>query len=128
MTLKFNPPKEVAKYAVFIEHHNGRGTFKSYDQVASAKNAVNYKSYYKHAKILENVGGEWYVLYDIDPKADHKPWQKEVMSRGWGSYKLWRGVPMTREEYGEWRAKVERERILGSETATKSFVPSNFEV
>jgi hypothetical protein len=121
MTLKFAPPKTVAKYALFTEQKDsGRTSFKSYDNLGSAKNAYHAK-YNVDAKILESVDGEWFVLYDIPAKTDYNdlPWVREV-PRSW-RYKystVKRAVPMTREEYAEWRLKVERENVASKNKTT----------
>lgn len=117
MTLKFNPPKQVARYALFVDHANNRGTFKIYNDLGHAKNAYHFAGTYNSAsKILENVDGEWYVLFDIPAGTDYKdlPWVKETSRYDWytrGEKKSKRATPMTREEYADWRVKVERERI-----------------
>jgi len=115
MPLKFNPPKQVARYAVYIEDAAPKKRFRVYSNLGSAKNAYHHSYTRKDAMILENVNGEWYVLYTIPAGTMYKdlPWVKEVATR-WYSYgpgTAVRAVPMTREEYAEWRIKVERERI-----------------
>lgn len=123
MTLKFTPPKTVAKYALFTETPvSGKTTFKSYDDLGSAKNAYHAK-YGVNAKILESVDGEWYVLHNIPTgtRYENLPWVKEVES-GWRTdyRKTKRAKPMSREEYAEWRLSVERERV-----AKQNIVVSN---
>ncbi len=113
MSLKFDPPKQVARYALFVDHRNGRGFFKTYNNLGSAKiahTARNYRTTYD-AKILENVDGSWYVLHDVRAGTSYNdlPWVKEVSSWRFTPYK--KAVPMTREEYADWRVAVERERI-----------------
>ena len=124
MMLRFTPPKQVARYAAFIDHGNGRGFFKTYDEVGPAKVALrmqlafgswrdtNLAQY--NAKLLEMIDGEWFTLYDIPKGTTRLPWEKEVetYSAYHGRFsKRWQAVPMTRDEYGEFRAKVERERL-----------------
>lgn len=108
---------------MFVDHDNGRGFFKTYDNVGSAKVAFRHQNHMSWrqkpqyaGKILEMIDGEWFVLYDIPKNSDRLPWEKEVESysydRGYGrTEKNWRSVPMTRDEYGEFRARVERERL-----------------
>lgn len=117
MGLKFSPPKNVARYAYAIEYTNSQGKFKTYDNIASAKLGLRAKTQYrandfKAAFLLENIDGEWYVLHTFNNGDEHYPWEKQVEVGGWSrSYKMWRGVPMSRDEYAEWRVAVERERI-----------------
>jgi hypothetical protein len=115
MTLKFNPPKQVARYALFVDHGQGRGAFKIYNDLGSVKNAYRFAGHGRYdVKILENVAGEWYTLFDIPKGTAYAdlPWVKEVRTGGWYANRLVkRAVPMTREEYAEWRLQVERERI-----------------
>ena len=116
MTLRFEPPKTVAKYALFtVNVGNGKTTFKSYDDLGSAKNAYHNK-YNVDAKILESVDGQWYVLFDIPngTRYENLPWVKKVQRRfgySYNEHSYPTSVPMTREEYAEWRLKVERERV-----------------
>jgi len=118
MTLRFDPPRQVAKYALFVDHGNGRGFFKPYDDLGSAKNAHRWHNYNNrnNAKILENVDGNWYTLHEVKAGTSQNdlPWYKEVDRYPWyssRSEKIRKAVPMTREEYAEWRVAVERERI-----------------
>lgn len=114
MALKFVPPKELARYAMFVDYGNGKGRFKPYDDLGSAKNAWHHVSGRYSGKILEFVDGDWYTLYDIPAGTTYKnlPWVKEVEAGGWHNpYKDNRAKPMTREEYAEWRIKVEYERL-----------------
>lgn len=118
MSLKFVPPKESARYALFVENKNGRGYFKVYNDLGSAKNAHRHRNWgtRDNAKILENVNGEWYVLHDIKAGTEYNdlPWVKEMDRYPWYSSrneKIHRAKPMTREEYADWRIAVERERI-----------------
>jgi hypothetical protein len=114
MALKFVPPKEVNRYALFVDYGNGRGSLKAYNNLGSAKGAWQSAQRHTHydSKILENVEGTWYVLYDIPKDVNRAPWYKEVERGGWrSSYKQWVPKPMTRDEYADWRVKVEHERI-----------------
>lgn len=116
MTLRFNPPLTVLRYALYIKYQGGSEIFKPYRNLGSVKNSYHWSGHHdvEDARILENIDGEWYTLYKIDPKADHLPWEKEVdvyRYDRWSNNKEWRPVPMTREEYGNWRAEVERERL-----------------
>lgn len=120
--LRFVPPKLLAKYAVFIDHGNGRGFFRTYDLIGSAK--YSFRNHngpsrwgssggtHYPGKILELIDGEWFVLYDVPKGTEHLPWEKDFGSDSqWYTRRTgWHTVPMTREEYGDWRAKVERER------------------
>lgn len=120
MSLKFNPPVQVARYAIFIDHGNGRGYFKSFDELGYAKlsfyrkNNLDYERIAQYdGKILENIGGDWYVLFDVKAGTtlDDLPWYKEVRNGGyWSSRTSKRARPMTREEYADFRVKVAREQ------------------
>lgn len=113
MTLKVVPPKAVGRYALLIEKPNST-FFKTYDELGHAKNAFHHKRYgFTKAFILENVEGDWYALHTMLPNQEHLPWEKETQSRGYyrSGYTIWRGVPMTRDEYAKWRVAVERERL-----------------
>lgn len=117
MSLRFVPPKQVARYALFIDHGNGNGFFKTYNDVGHAKSAYRFRNWSGRnaAKILEMVDGEWYTLFDIPAGTDRSnlPWVKEVTRHDWYTNRdqtRKKAVPMTREEYAEWRVKVERER------------------
>jgi hypothetical protein len=129
MGLKFTPPKNIARYAYAIEYENSQAKFQTYDDLGSVKNAVQHAIRYdfKAAYILENVDGDWYVLHTYKKGDEHFPWQKEVEIGGWHSrYKVWRAVPMTREEYAEWRVRVERERVENEVKNTfKTFTSTN---
>lgn len=132
MTLKFIPPKPVGQYALYIEREYGPAVFKVYSDLGPLKNAFynrvgyNYKENATrvNAKVLEMVHGEWYVLFDV-PKGTKKediPWMrvrhvthrygywKEVKEGTEGAFKRINSRPMTREEYADWRIKVELER------------------
>jgi hypothetical protein len=120
MGLEFVPPKEWASYGVFKSDDDGgdKGTFKTTNSLSAAKYSFSYgRSYWKPAgKILELVDGKWYVLYDVPKGAAYKdlPWIKEVPTnrytyRDTGTHP--KAVPMTRNEYAEWRVQVERERV-----------------
>lgn len=115
MSLKFIPPKQAARYALFVDHKSS-SFFKVYSNLGHAKTAHaqrNYNTRYD-AKILEMVNGEWYVLHDIKAGTEREnlPWKKQVNVGGWYSNRTTkRSVPMTRDEYAEWRLKVERERV-----------------
>lgn len=119
--LRFVPPKLLAKYAVFLDHGNGRGFFRTYDSIGPAKYAFRIHngphrwgrpggtSY--PGKILELVDGDWFTLYDVPKGIEHLPWEKDLGQNGNWYRSGWHTVPMSREEYGEWRARVERERL-----------------
>ena len=113
MTLRFNPPANIGRYAVFFDFGAGTGSFKTYRDLGSAKIGYHAKANqkFKEARILENVEGEWFTLYLVTPNVTRLPWTREEPRRPGSSYKIWRSVPMTREEYAEWRIKVEHERI-----------------
>lgn len=156
-SLKFVPPKEELKayrYASYagseMKLHGGIGFAKNSlnnrmwtrvdtDEVAYTdslgKTHFKMKSVTKHAFLLEQVEGEWFVLYEIQPGStrDELPWMKEY----YYSYGRWnlltpyiressyyapklasgehktsfRPTPMTTDEYVEWRLAVERERL-----------------
>jgi hypothetical protein len=110
MTLKFVPPRSINRYALFVDR--GRRPLAAYDDLAHAKGAwhVRARRYYD-AKILENVEGQWYVLYDLPKGLERAPWYKEIEVGRWNNRRMaWRAKPMTRDEYADWRIKVERER------------------
>lgn len=114
MTLKFNPPKQVARYALWLSNASAKYTFRTYNTLGDAKNAYHFRGYRQDAKILENVDGQWYVLHDIPAGTPRNelPWYKEVQGGYYSNYRTSKkAVPMTREEYAEWRLAVERERI-----------------
>jgi hypothetical protein len=138
--LKFVPPKEDAKsfprYASY-----GAGQLKTHGTLSGARNSLNnrtapygYKSEgkYKQGFILENVDGEWYVLYHVEEgsKYEDLPWVKKVWKHkqyGWkydhdpsensswhkaDDYKVeYVSTTMSKDEYADWRISVERERL-----------------
>jgi hypothetical protein len=113
MTLKFVPPKGQNRYAIFSYADNvDRGDFKAYNDLGIAKVVAGRWVRHSNVKILENVDGDWYQLYDVRQGTMYKelPWVKNVKS-WYSSYDRYRAKPMTRDEYAEWRLKVERERI-----------------
>jgi hypothetical protein len=115
MSLRFDPPKQVARYALFVDHGNGKGFFKTYNELGFAKMALGHHNYgMSHdAKILENVEGQWYVLFDVPARtpSNNLPWKKVRTSWRWHNSESKVSKPMTRDEYAEWRLAVERERI-----------------
>jgi hypothetical protein len=91
-------------------------------------------SVWKQGFILENVDGEWYTLYHVKEGStfNELPWVKPFYyNYGWnrltestlshsyyaerindGRIKVeYRAVPMTTDEYVQWRLAVERERL-----------------
>jgi hypothetical protein len=112
MPLKFNPPKQAARYALFSYGEvPNQGEFKVYNDLGAVKNAAHRKLRWSNIVILENVDGDWYQLYKAEKGTSYKelPWVKLKSSLRWSdSYKA---TPMTRDEYAEWRIAVERERI-----------------
>lgn len=114
MTLKFTPPKATGRYALFVDYGNDRGLFKTFDELGSAKLSWRHHASYDAAKILELVEGEWFTLFDIPAKTEYAnlPWVKDVNQSWRAHYRTTkRAVPMTRDEYAEWRLAVERERV-----------------
>lgn len=87
-----------------------------------------YRTFYKEAFVLENVDGEWYVLYHIPEgtEEDDLPWMKDSWVNTkysyWGrqftepTYKPEEyrhekvSRPMSTDEYVDWRIKVELEK------------------
>lgn len=81
--------------------------------------------WYKEARtagsgvIAQLVDGEWYVLHEVPQGTAYAdlPWVKTIEKKNWSygqkqyitSTKT-KAVPMTREEYAEWRVAVELER------------------
>lgn len=116
MTLKFTPPRLVNRYALFVDYGNGNGSLKLYGDLGGAKNAWYHQGRRSDSKILENVSGDWYVLFDIPAGTDRNnpPWYKEISKYSWrnrGESTYTAAKPMTRDEYAEWRIAVEHERI-----------------
>lgn len=148
--LKFVPPKtdeKVPRYASY-----GNGQLKSHGTLSGARNSLNNRcnswrsTGWKEGFILENVGGEWFVLYHVpkDAKIEDLPWMKQFYEDySYGSYSspytdsmkesnyyqnklkdgsaklVWKPVAMTKDEYAEWRISVEYER-LGLMTAASN--------
>lgn len=123
MSLKFTlPPQERYEYGVWTDS----GGFRVHRNLGSAKlsfmHRVNLrwggKITRSRAVITRLVDGEWYVLYDVPlgTAKDELPWVKEVStwgywpSEGYGERTVRKAVPLGREEYAEWRVKVELER------------------
>lgn len=116
MGLKFDPPRQVSRFALFVDrgetYGSSRFTFKATDTLGVAKLKWHANGKRFDSKIVENVDGEWYTLYDIPKGTVNPPWQQEKEAPGWrGNYKVYRAIPMSREDYADWRVKVERERI-----------------
>lgn len=137
--LKFIPPKEEAqsfpRYASY-----GTGSLKTHRTLSGARNSLNNRTAdwnwkhkadatWKQGFILENVEGEWYVLYHVEEGATfeqlpwvHKRWRHKQY--GWTYYEQPTFTPdpenyrveyfsraMTTDEYVAWRLQVERERL-----------------
>jgi hypothetical protein len=107
MTLRFDPPKDAGRYALYLEGASGKNGFRTYSELGHAKNAYHFRGHRRAAKILENVDGKWYVLFDIRQGTLDLPWFKETI--GWYNRERKVAKPMTRDEYAEWRLAVERE-------------------
>lgn len=109
MGLHFNPPKQVARYALFVDRGE---SFEISNNLATIKLKYHARGRRYNTKILENVDNEWYVLHDIQPNTDYKelPWVKTLESNWYRSRTAYRAVPMTRDEYADWRVAVEREK------------------
>lgn len=131
MTLRFNPPKPIGRYALYIERSCGDPHFKVFSSLGDLKNSFNHQvmeytgKTRVNSKVLENVDGDWYVLYDVpaDTKNDELPWMKtsyRVHKYGYwqtvstsddpNAYKMVKSAPMTKDEYADWRVRVELER------------------
>jgi hypothetical protein len=131
VTLKFNPPKPIGRYALYIERSYGDPHFKVFSSLGNLKNSFNYQvmSYSSetraNSKILENINGDWYVLYDVPvgTKNDELPWMKtsyRVYKHGYwhtvstsddpNAHKMVNSAPMTKDEYADWRVRVELDR------------------
>ena len=133
--LKFVPPKEEAqtfpRYASY-----GAGQLKTHGTLAGARNSLNNRTApgywrkgdgWKQGFILENIEGEWYVLYHVEEgaKDEDLPWMhKRWVHKQYGwkyyeppairadDYKVeYYSRPMTTDEYVTWRLAVERERL-----------------
>lgn len=112
MSLKFVPPKAATRYAIFVNRN--KPVFKAYNNLGHAKLSWRHGARGRFdAKLLENIDGEWYVLFDIPKGTSTAPWTKKTKRR-WTSYEFNVAVPMSRDEYAEWRLKVERERVAES--------------
>lgn len=122
MSLRFVPPPKVARYATYTDAYGmrlfndlGSAKYSARNQMGSYSWTGDNDNARADGFILELVDGEWYKLYEIK-KGERLPWMKEV--EVWGSNfisdrrKEMRAVPMTREEYANWRLAIERERIL----------------
>lgn len=93
--------------------------------------------------ILEMVDGAWYVLYHVEEGTDrdHLPWKKKAWRHrdyySWGrrydkptynpeSYiEEYVSVPMTKDEYADWRIKVELERLGIDDTIRGQLLTAN---
>ena len=119
--MKFVPPvTKDFRYAVWVE---GRG-FKVKAGLGEAKQSayamagvygVSFGESKTHRRIVlaEMIKGDWYTLFDVPAGTAYKdlPWVKKVRPYRYGSGReYYAGRPMTREEYAEWRIRVERER------------------
>lgn len=129
MTLRFTPPKEdnLPRYASY-----GRGSMKTHSGLNGAKASLRNRctrwreQNWSEGFILELVEGEWYVLYHVKEgsKNDDLPWKKDVWRHKqyrWtypteprhslGDYIKERvNAPLGRDEYADWRVRVELER------------------
>lgn len=135
MTLKFVPPKEprLPRYASY-----GAGEMKTHTSLGAAKLSLghrcgNYSWYrsdasWKEGFILELIDGEWYIRFHVKEgtKDDELPWKKEAwIGRRYGYTEIrfteptYRpedykktviSVPETKEEYADWRVRVELEK------------------
>lgn len=119
--VKFDPPADTARYAVYFESGN---RFEVVSSLAVAKIKFHGWGRPRKGKILENVGGEWFILFEIEAADTTRdlPWYKEVKrwrnrywntelgryDAGYQTMKIAR--PMTRDEYAEWRVNVELAR------------------
>lgn len=150
MSLKFVPPPvrtlNFPRYATYIPH---LAEMKSHTNMSAVKNRINYqchkrealpgqegvpyyqrkyRSFYKEVFVLENVDGEWFVLYHVPEgtEEDDLPWKKDAWRHkeytSWGrqfheptfrpeNYVKERvSRPMDTEEYVKWRIQVELEK------------------
>lgn len=95
----------------------------------------NYRQVTSHAFLLESVDGEWFTLYEIKPglTKNQLPWMKEFFYNGWswspvGEYlevpyykekyldnpetrRKFKAVPMSTEEYVQFRLAIQREQL-----------------
>lgn len=139
MTLKFIPPKNetLPRYASYgegvLKAHTTIGGAKQ--SLAHRCVRVDHDSdlpYYQRPRIwrqgfiLESVNGEWFVLHHVPEgtKSDDLPWKKDRWIHKQYSWTL--DTPpkykpedyshdrvttvMTRDQYADWRVKVELER------------------
>lgn len=146
--LKFVPPKEEAskfpRYATYTA-----GDMKTHTSIGPAKNSLNNRMWTSrptgkqierygvmrdehervtnHAFLLENVDGEYYVLYEIKEgsKFNDLPWVKKFWKHNRYGYTrtteptyradeytaAYKAMPMSTDEYVAWRLAVERERL-----------------
>jgi hypothetical protein len=127
MSLKFVPPtSQNWKYGVWVDGHG----FRVKSNLGAAKQSAYAKAGIydissttdvtrNRVVITEQVDGEWYTLFDVPAgtPCSEIPWRKQVPTRRYNydrrvyedSTKA-KSVSMTREEYAEWRIKVDRER------------------
>jgi hypothetical protein len=114
----FDDVKEpvTIKYASYVP--GAWEAFRTHRYLGAAKQSLmnRARTYYgkgmKPGKILEMVDGVWYTLYDVKEGTlpNDVPWKKDVEKGGWrDKYVVRKSVPMTREEYAEWRIAVDRE-------------------
>lgn len=157
--LKFVPPQEDAKNLPRYGSYVVGDGMKLHGGVGFAKNSLNnrmwirgidpdkpkverygkvvdnYRSVTRHAFLLENVEGEWFVLYEIKPGLtdEELPWMKEFFYDGyhWNLVSAYEGsqyyqkrylsgddpaprkfkaVPMSTEEYVQFRLAVDRQQ------------------
>lgn len=132
--LKFIPPVDkTPRYASFTG-----GTMKVHTKVGHAKQSLRNRSYrydsqlrkavWNEGFILQQVDGTWYILYYVPEGTEfedlpwvHPQWVRHgqyYSDRRWDEptyrpeeyKKNYVSRPMTRDEYADWRVKVELER------------------
>lgn len=114
MTLRFILPPAQANVGRYSTYDTPSGLV-IHGSLGAAKNALRGRSWdaggvsARDSYILENVGGEWFILYAAK-KGQRFPWLREVTD-WFGSTGRLRARQMTNDEYANWRLQVERERM-----------------
>lgn len=131
--------KKIPRYASYggglMKTHTSIGAAKQSlsNRVSYVDNSDRSIPYYSRQTkwhegfILEMVYGEWFILYHVPERTalDDLPWKKDVWvnkTYGWTQFyepshdpdrytRFRKAYPMTRDEYADWRVRVERERL-----------------
>lgn len=131
-SLKFvQPPTDKKIGKPYATYSDGFG-LKLYRTLGAAKQGLSHQigtswgsvGAYRDGYILEQVDGQWFILYFVakGTTKHNLPWKKDV-PQYWGGGTTRKSVPMTREEYAEWRVKVDRELRSEAINATPDNYP-----